>query len=265
MTCAEFQSRLQTAVDNRDAAALTKLKAHGDACRSPACRVLWQEQRLFSRAVAEWRRTVPSPPADLVERVLAEVWDDQSLARRVRMPAPQMARDHRPLHSGTQSTGWDANTFGSRPGPVGRWAAITAAAGVLLAVTLFVRSSSAPDSLVRDGSSHRPSPEVTSPDVTPGPPNDLPQALLADVPNVPSSDAIDDLAATKRESYVGMAHEATYFMTDLAMLVVPVSVDEPEADGASEPDWISRLGEQLEPVEAGVKGKLGEWFGPPST
>lgn len=65
------------------------------------------------------------------------------------------------------------------------------------------------------------------------------------------------------ESYVELAHEATYFVTDLAMLVVPVDVD--AADESATPGWINRLGERLEPVRTGVEGKLGEWFSPPAT
>ena len=265
MTCAEFQARWQTAVERRDAAALTQLRSHGESCGSPECGRLWQEEQLLSRAVAEWRQFPSLPPADLVNRVLAVVTEHQSVASRSVPGRAVVVRDHRPVPTSMSSKSWHANTSDSPAGSAGRWAAITAAVGVLLAVALFVRSSSTPDGLVRDDPSRRPVPEVTAPEVTPGLPGDRPQVHLADANSVPPSEETPDSAATKRESYVGMAHEATYFMTDLAMLVVPVSVDDPQAEQSPQDDWISRLGERLEPVEAGVKGKLGEWFGPPST
>lgn len=67
----------------------------------------------------------------------------------------------------------------------------------------------------------------------------------------------------RRESYVALAHEATDFVTDLAMLVVPVDVDDPAESRKAE--WFHRLGETLAPVKSGVEGKLGEWFPPPAT
>jgi hypothetical protein len=72
-------------------------------------------------------------------------------------------------------------------------------------------------------------------------------------------------AADISGAYVGLAREATSFVTDLAMLVVPVDVDDPDVEPAPPPHWLHRLGEHIEPVQDGVKTKLGEWFGPPAT
>jgi len=65
-------------------------------------------------------------------------------------------------------------------------------------------------------------------------------------------------------AYVAYAREATHFVTDLAMLIVPVPVaaDDEEAAG---PPWLERLGDRIEPVRQGVTTKLDEWFGGPAT
>jgi hypothetical protein len=113
-------------------------------------------------------------------------------------------------------------------------AMLTAAAVLLLTTTLLIRSSDDELRLARLERARR--------------------VLAADGETVPPGAA-----------YVGMAEEATSFVTDLAMLVVPVDVDLPAGDEPPPSSWFDRLGERLEPVRSGVETKFGEWFGSPAT
>jgi hypothetical protein len=228
MHCSEFEARLTHAVEARDSAELARLSEHLEACAAPECRALWSEQEWLARAIAEWRSQRPPAPR-LVERVLKDLMRpcvDRSVAN---VAAPLTKR---------RASGWGA---------------VVTAAALLLAVGLMLRPTSHTASLARRTST----PSSLGTDVVPSSPSTL--ASSGDSPSAPV--AIEPA----RESYVDLAHEATYFVTDLAMLVVPVDVAAEDDMSPEEASWFNRLGEQLEPVKTGVEGKLGEWFGAPAT
>ena len=233
MNCPDFQSRLTTAIEQRDSAALESLAEHGESCSTPECGALWQERRLLARAIPVWKQSSPIPPARLARNVLQSLDGERPVAGHA---IPQPRRD--------------------APAADNRWAVLATAAVILLAVGLLMRPGTQSIDLADGNRSAVTTPSDEHPTLP-----DVPDPLVANA-------VMDDPQAEEQprpDTYVGMAHEASYFVTDLAMLVVPVSVDEPEQEEIEGDTWFSRLGEQLEPVESGVKGKLGEWFGPPAT
>ena len=226
MTCRDFQSRLSTAIETRAAAEIVRLAAHGEVCAEVACQAAWADHQLLARAVAEWRLSQPVAPSRVADRVLAEIAAESIATHRAQ---PLLAARPAPRNSGMQ------------------WSSVGISAALLLAIGLFLRPAGESRFLaVRV----RP-PAARTLDATPEAVVSH-QAPIAPTPVEP-----------RPESYVELAHEATYFVTDLAMLVVPVDVD--AADETSTPAWFTRIGERLEPVKTGVEGKLGEWFNPPAT
>jgi hypothetical protein len=234
MNCSDFTSRLTQAIESRDDEARARLAAHLDGCGSPACRALWDECQLVSQAVEVWMQQRPRPP---------------------KLAGPVLRRIEAERRSGS----WSVRRPEGRRGPGGaRWAAITIAAGLLVAAGFLIRP--APDL-----------PRIAKESLEPGGrvvPAHRPPATSVAQPSVAQPSVAQPSAAEAQaprgEAYIGIAHEATYFVTDLAMLVVPVDIPPPE-DADSSPGWIHRLEEQLEPVKTGVEGKLGEWFGLPAT
>lgn len=231
MTCTEFQAGLQTAIETRDAVALARLAGHGEQCPQAECRRLWEEERLLRRAIAVWRGG-PAPEArGLAEAVLREV-----SAAPAPIPSPPIA---------------------SSPPRSWQTGAMLAAAAALLLALLIV----APDAgrTVRLAGRTRGPADARAAQTR----TTSPSASTAVAPARQTTAPVD--AAVLSGAYVGLAREATSFVTDLAMLVVPVAVDDPDEEPAPAPHWLHRLGEHIEPVQDGVKTKLGEWFGSPAT
>lgn len=233
MTCDEFQSRLDDAIATRDAAELARLASHGESCADAGCRSAWQDHRLTDRAVAAWRAIEPVAVPSLADRVLAEVAPEEPGAGSVH----HVGADNAPYGTGGHSPPY--SNLPRRQVSGSQWLSLCVVAALLLAVGFLARP--APDSR---HIAIRPQPRST--------PDTAAQPQLANA-----------TGETRPESYVELAHEATYFMTDLAILMVPADVDEPTAEAG--PDWFTRLGERLEPVRTNVEGKLGEWFDPPAT
>lgn len=229
MTCAEFQAGLQLAIETRDAAALARLAEHGEQCRQAECRRAWEDEQLLRRAIALWR-AVPKPVGGgLVDAVLREVLPP---------PAPSPAIAARPQHS------WQAGSI------------LGAAVALLLAVLVLAPDAGRTVRLAgrTGGTAEAPAAHSEA--------NGSPAGIVDAAPQQTSA-AVD--AAGISGAYVGLAQDATSFVTDLAMLVVPVAVDDPDEEAATPSHWFQRLGEHIEPVQDGVKNKLGEWFGPPAT
>ncbi len=227
MHCSEFQNRLQDAIVTRDQTELSQLAAHGETCVHAVCRTLWQEQTLLARAVGAWQALQPRPPR-LAERVLREQAATATPPVALARTVPERRRV-----SPSRSAGWTVTGV---------------AAALLLAAGLALKPSGDGSSLTQ---SRRGTPAIEAPE------SHVSHPSLAAVRSASPVETGD--------SYVHIAREATYFVTDLAMLVVAVDVDHPGESAPPSPGWISRLGEQIEPVKSGVEGKLGEWFGPPAT
>ena len=241
MQCADFQRQLLTAVEERDGAALAALAAHAETCPAVECQRLWDDHRLLAQALDAWRGRAESPR--LTQRVLAEL----------RRPAP-------PMPSPTQLErvpDRPRRTADSR-GALGVFAA---AAALLVIVSFAFPPGDAPPQLAQPN--HRPQQRLTD-GAPPVHRTTVTQTPHAESPVVPDSGTHTDLADVGA-SYVGLATEATYLVTDLAMLIVPVRVEQPADDATGGPHWVDRLGAQIEPVREGVTSKLGEWFGPPAT
>lgn len=127
------------------------------------------------------------------------------------------------------------------------WPLAGAAAALLLMGLVLLREGSEPQRLVTRAPSPRPAGSA---------PHDRPAGQDA-------GRVLD--AAQLGGAYVGMAHEAAWFVTDLAMLVVPVRIDDPAESPAGGAGWLRRIEEGIEPVREGVSGKLDEWFAGPAT
>ncbi|MFV0442317.1 MAG: hypothetical protein ACK5Q5_01965 [Planctomycetaceae bacterium] len=220
MTCHEFRSRLEHAIETRDAAALSELAEHGIGCAAPDCQSLWQDELLLADAIPAWRAQCVLPETSLVRRTLANL---SSPATAVGAVSPKALQ------------------------PRQSWLPITAAAAILLVVGLSLQRSD----------DAQPVAIAVHPAVSPA------TTLEGQQTDYPGRKLPLTKEADHRESYVHLAHEATYFMTDLAMAVVPVEVD-PSA-GNQQTSWFTQLGERLEPVRSDVEVKFDEWFGPPMT
>lgn len=66
-------------------------------------------------------------------------------------------------------------------------------------------------------------------------------------------------------SYVELAENATYLVTDLTLLIVPGGDDQEGLPPTAASHWATSVEASLEPVKNGVSGKLHEWFGRPAT
>lgn len=231
MNCTEFQADLQTAIETRDAAALARLAEHGEQCPQAECRRLWEEERLLRRAIAVWRGGLAPLASGLAEAVLREV---------LAAPSPVQSSPITPSLQRFWQTG----------------AMLGAAAALLLALLVIAPDAGRTVRLAGRTGGTAVAPAARTRTTRPPVAMAVAPARQTDAPG-----DVGDISG----AYIGLAREATSFVTDLAMLVVPVGVDDPDEEAPAPPHWLHRLGEHIEPVQDGVKNKLGEWFGPPAT
>lgn len=241
MQCADFQRLLQTAVEERDAAAVAALAEHARVCPETECHRLWDDEQLIARAVTAWRGVTPSPR--LAPRVVSEL-------RRSAAPMPGVSPVE---HQGAQPRrGGDSRSL----------LGLLSAAAALLVIVSFAFGPHNEDAQLARPERPRRTPAGDGISIRPRP---------AVVQTLPGSRSVEPVAGASGDagdvgaSYVGLATEATHLVTDLAMRIVPVRVEQPAGDDLDGPHWVDRLGAQIEPVREGVATKLGEWFGSPAT
>jgi hypothetical protein len=219
MDCREFERRMESAVENRDPAALRELERHAAACGNTGCREAWEGHVLLDRAIAAWRPLVEETP-DLTPAALREL-----------RPAPRTAT-HSSQH-GRRQAGTSGVAF-----------AASVAAAILVLAGLLYRGEPEEGST---GARARSDVQKTTRGV-----EETPQTV--DSAPIPSPAS---------ESYVDLAQNAAYAVTDLTLLIVPGG--EGAAASGATARWIEEVGATIEPVKNGVSGKLHEWFGRPET
>ena len=220
MNCTEFRQSLELpSAASRSAAA-----AHLQSCQDAECQQAWTEAEWLDLAIAAWKGSTPR--VDCGDRVVAQWKADRSATVSAR-PASAV----RPVGSATRG--------GGGPAPAGSsWIVLASALAVLAAVALIGSSGTQQRDVIADRDAGS-AVDVHAPDVpaTVGP-------VIAE--STPPDQGMQDVSL----AYIGVAQNATRFMTDVVMLTFGDSeeIEDPSIDQ----EWIDQWGEQLQPVGEGV-------------
>lgn len=220
MNCTEFRQSLE--VPSADASAAAAV-AHLRSCEDEACRNAWAEAEWLDRAIAAWKMSAPR--VDCGDRVVAQWKLDRAAAAPAR---PSISI--RPVRTETGGGGNAAAANSS-------WIVLASALAVLVAVALVGSSGTQQREVIADRDAD-PVIDATAPD-TPAPDEPLVAATNPD-------QGMQDVGL----AYVGVAQNATRFMTDVVMLTFGDSeeIEDPSIDQ----EWIDQWGRQLQPVGEGV-------------
>ncbi len=223
MNCTEFRRALQSPGD----LSRTDAAAHVRSCGDDECRRAWAETEWLDRAIAAWKSAVPR--VDCTDRVLAQ-WKSDRAGLSSGNPAGNM----RPLHTVRSKSRAGKTPAASRSS----WMVLASALAVLAAVAVL--SSTGTDERVR----------IADRDSGPAIEEQAPAAPVLDKPLIAEAANPDQGMQDVGLAYVGVAQNATRFMTDFVMLTFGGSeeIEDPSIDQ----EWIDQWGRQLQPVGEGV-------------
>lgn len=226
MNCNEFQHELARAVESHGPTAneMAAFARHLESCQSEACREQWDHAELLTGAIGRWREAVPT--VDLTDRVMARLCGPDEREQAAGSPLrtryalvrdPSVSSDSRPAASGSRA-----------------WTAIATVAAMLLVVfsTMTLTSPDGRDLAMRD----QPAQQVAGS-------NDGASSAYAPLPHQ---------GRVLADTYASMPLNATRFLTDTVVLMVPADLADSDEPPSRANEWTERLGEQWEPIGRGL-------------
>ncbi len=244
INCTEFSRQLAEHVERRASIDTADLREHAAAC--PQCREEWLDSLIVERAVAGWKKPVPS--AGLTDRILAQVAagaapaDDEAPVETQVTPA----REVTPAPGGAGRRSPDRRLIGTAG------LGLTALALGLLTMLLFRRpappvnpsqpdvAQSAAGNVMGNPTNHMAT--VAPVRVAPAPVAVLPVPAPEDAP-------VELMVADAGSAYLHLAGDAAKAVTAATVLVPsadPVA-DEPAAQ-PSDDHWVDGVRQEIEPV-----------------
>jgi hypothetical protein len=239
ISCTEFSRQLAELVERRASIDVADLREHAGGC--PQCRELWLDSLIVERAVAGWKKPVPS--AGLSTRILAQVAagvapaEEGALLGADAAPAREIARPER--------------RAGRIPGRrfIGTGGLSLTALALVLVATLLLRRPLPPAAPAQPIGGQNSVVDPANNVVDASPVKPVP-AQVADRPaSAPAGAPVELMVADAGSAYLHLAGDAAKAVTAATVLVPSADpVADAPAAPANDDHWVDGVREEIAPV-----------------